>query len=768
VIPSTENRQFAQSGSEDEVAFGISSKDTAHIMGILRDSLYTDRIGAVVREYSANAWDAMREACRGDQPIHVHLPTADEQYFSVRDFGKGLSHEDVWEVFTQYGASTKRGDNTAVGMLGIGSKSAFAYADSFTITSWHNGVKRVYQAVLNNDIGSVLKMAEEPSDEPSGVEIHVEVGYDDINRFYDRAASLYRYFDPKPQFSGCVPRFSDNDHGTKLSSGIVTSFDSNTYETFTCVMGCIPYRLDADKLDLDYKTREALFIRGTLFVTVGEVDIAANREELKYTKRTQTALKEKIFALQDEFVQHAVEEIEKAPTGWGRRMAAAKYKNMKFTDLISKTYLKDVQILDDCSSLTVRRKTYPSFFKADPGFSIVRYTSRDRRAPEYHPAAIFHVRSGVKVYILDSDKSMKGYTSLHDSQNVYVVARVSEDKKSKIDQVDFDSTLKQLEEYFKSVQLDGIEVGKVSMLEWNAWWKRESSERPKIKAPRGDVLLCSDLKAVCRTAGKGNSNGARSVLWEAPQDGDEPVATDPYVVLDRFAINHPKVAELLQHYLEVIEHEGRTLPPRLWGYKTTGDKPFDAAKAVGTPLQPWLTGCANRLMDENKTDYNVFRQTIVATGSSRSRSMYQQREDTRRAAKDMKRMFKAFGKAHLLSKLFIQRAVALNEVRKLRRNAKKWAFLSSLHDFVLTTKQVAGEKTNEEIVLDSFLENVPAKYHDYLKKESISTISGLTPYSDDDFARYVYVIKMIDQMEKLTEENAMLLGLLSNDGEESA
>ena len=73
---------------------------------------------------------------------------------SVRDYGPGLSHDDMFRVFTRYGRSTKRDSNEVVGMLGIGSKSGFAYADTFTVVSRHGGRVRTYVAALDeSEIG---------------------------------------------------------------------------------------------------------------------------------------------------------------------------------------------------------------------------------------------------------------------------------------------------------------------------------------------------------------------------------------------------------------------------------------------------------------------------------------------------------------------------------------------------------------------------------------------------------------------------------------
>src|SRR4029077_7352887 len=122
-------RSVATSLPADSAAFGISAADSAHIMTILRDTLYSDKILAIMREYGANAWDANREAGRGQEPIEVTIPARGAPTLVIRDHGPGLSRDDIKKVYTQYGASTKRDSDLAVGMLGIGSKSGFAYTD---------------------------------------------------------------------------------------------------------------------------------------------------------------------------------------------------------------------------------------------------------------------------------------------------------------------------------------------------------------------------------------------------------------------------------------------------------------------------------------------------------------------------------------------------------------------------------------------------------------------------------------------------------------
>lgn len=142
-------RVVTNSGTLGSAEFGISQKHAAHIMGILRSTLYSRKALAVLTEYGTNAWDEHRQAGIGDKPIHVVMPTAFKPTLKIRDFGRGLSEHDVLHIYTQYGESTKRDTNDAAGMLGIGCKAGFAYTDQFTVTSWHAGTKSVYVAVLD-------------------------------------------------------------------------------------------------------------------------------------------------------------------------------------------------------------------------------------------------------------------------------------------------------------------------------------------------------------------------------------------------------------------------------------------------------------------------------------------------------------------------------------------------------------------------------------------------------------------------------------------
>lgn len=135
---------------------------SAKAFAILSSGLYSNKIRAVIRELSTNAVDSHVAAGKKTTPFDVHLPNTLEPHFSIRDYGTGLSDEQVNKIYTTYFESTKSDSNDYVGALGLGSKSPFSYTDNFTITAIKDGIKGVYTAFINGQgVPSIAKMASE-------------------------------------------------------------------------------------------------------------------------------------------------------------------------------------------------------------------------------------------------------------------------------------------------------------------------------------------------------------------------------------------------------------------------------------------------------------------------------------------------------------------------------------------------------------------------------------------------------------------------------
>lgn len=179
-------------------SFSIKASPIA--FDILSSKLYSNPVLAVVRELLTNAYDSHVAAGNTDKEIDVVFPTALDTEFSIRDYGTGLSKEDVMTLYTTFFDSTKSNSNDFTGGFGLGSKTPFSYTSSFTVTSFFNGTKYVFLATKKDGYPSILPLAEEPTNEPNGLLIRIPVNKDNGTlagtRFFEEAKD-YLIFMPE-------------------------------------------------------------------------------------------------------------------------------------------------------------------------------------------------------------------------------------------------------------------------------------------------------------------------------------------------------------------------------------------------------------------------------------------------------------------------------------------------------------------------------------------------------------------------------------------
>lgn len=115
------------------------------LMLALSINLYTNPKLAVAREVLCNANDTHIEAGVTDKPIRITI-TADNDLI-IQDFGYGIPHDKLPEIYGTYGESTKADDSKTTGGFGLGCKTPFAVADSFRVVNERDGIKSVWQMV---------------------------------------------------------------------------------------------------------------------------------------------------------------------------------------------------------------------------------------------------------------------------------------------------------------------------------------------------------------------------------------------------------------------------------------------------------------------------------------------------------------------------------------------------------------------------------------------------------------------------------------------
>ena len=270
----------------ESVAMRLDPNATAHLMSVLTD-LYSDTELAVLREYSTNALDAHTEA-GVTRPIEVTLPSPLAPFLRVKDYGTGLSAADIRDVFSSYGTSTKRGTNAAVGMLGLGCKSALTYADSFTVVSTKDG--RTIQVSVSRDEdggGSMTVVSDEPSADADGTEVVVPSKRGDT--FARKASAFFRYWaDGTVLVNGEPPT---RVGGLWLSDSLLLTDEA---DADTVVMGNVSYPFLDDMDDAHNRPSYRRGYSGGLylvaFVSIGDVAFVPSREALQSTRRTKEKL----------------------------------------------------------------------------------------------------------------------------------------------------------------------------------------------------------------------------------------------------------------------------------------------------------------------------------------------------------------------------------------------------------------------------------------------------------------------------------------------
>ena len=301
-------------------SFNAKPKNLGYLISLIRDQIYSDKILAVIREYSCNAFDANTMSGKPTTPIIVTLPSKLNPEFKVRDYGNGLNDQDIEDIFISYCESTKRESNEAIGTMGIGSKSGFAYGDSFMVTSYNNGIKTVYDCILDSSaMGSCIELLSEPMKETDkeGIEITINVKKDDTELFRSKAVNFFKYWDVKPELVGFTAEELKVAEKAILFSGSnwtiygeenQRSYYRNNNNESLALMGNIAYpinwknvRLPATKNGesdamLQYLTGAQLIIR----FPIGSLQFAPSREALQYTDYTNTAIANAVTVIMSE------------------------------------------------------------------------------------------------------------------------------------------------------------------------------------------------------------------------------------------------------------------------------------------------------------------------------------------------------------------------------------------------------------------------------------------------------------------------------------
>ena len=154
----------------DDVSLSIA--EDAFSFETLFRSIYDNPLISMVRELTRNAFDA-HQVSGTDRKVDMKLTN---DLFYIRDYGNGISPEELKSLVSVMMKSSKRGDASTTGGYGLGSKTPFSLllnkstSNSCTMTSICDGIKTVYDLQLDDKGRPLYKViSSTETDEHSGV-----------------------------------------------------------------------------------------------------------------------------------------------------------------------------------------------------------------------------------------------------------------------------------------------------------------------------------------------------------------------------------------------------------------------------------------------------------------------------------------------------------------------------------------------------------------------------------------------------------------------
>lgn len=295
-IKTKQNTVLTNTGSAQGMS--VDESEQALFFQIMSSQIYQYKIRAVVRELVCNAVDSHKEA-NTDKPIIVKVPNTLEPWFSVQDFGTGMSDEFIHQVYTKALKSTKRSSGEAIGGFGVGKLAPLSYVDQFTLESVYEGVHTLYSVYKSEagvpDITTIQSFA---TDKPNGVTVKVVADQHSFAEFYSEVAACLRWL---PQESFSVVGSTEEFKGLQGSwSSLVegcSSVSRCSYMVLPCkelnehtvVVGGVAYSIPSS---VDLGNLQQVIGKGymspclAINVGINDVEVAISRESLSATPST--------------------------------------------------------------------------------------------------------------------------------------------------------------------------------------------------------------------------------------------------------------------------------------------------------------------------------------------------------------------------------------------------------------------------------------------------------------------------------------------------
>lgn len=345
----TQKVNVTRSAAFQEEFFSIA--DPAMVLETLRSRMYPNPIKTIVQEISSNGRDANREIGTPDVPIVITLPhSLNNNIFSIRDNGLGITPHRMSNVFIKFCASTKRESDEQTGGYGYGAKTPWAYGDQFTIVSvtpehlfedqtgeLHEEcrVRREYIAYIDETrLGKMALVNEAATLEEQGTTIIIAVKESDTREFQNWVIDRLKYWSVRPVILGNStfewPKINKKFEG-KDGKWFIAGEQYGISFSFLLIDE-IPYPLNPTNANLyESLTKEELKLfhhQLCLVFNTGEIPVVANRDDIDYAKdATKNLIAERFRQAYQELKQICNDKIANAQNLWEANVQFIKVKD---------------------------------------------------------------------------------------------------------------------------------------------------------------------------------------------------------------------------------------------------------------------------------------------------------------------------------------------------------------------------------------------------------------------------------------------------------
>ena len=285
------------------IDFGIDKENIGVLFRGFSDTLYSNKIGSIVRELTSNCFDSHREAKVKDDVVII-LQNADpltgkNGKICFKDVGVGLSPKRIEDIYSKYFSSTKRETNNEIGGFGIGAKSPLAYTDVFEVNTIHNGIAYNYIVHRGEQVPMIKLVSKKATDERNGTSVILPVRPGDEEKFISECKHQLRFFDNITYKGMNINNNYKIYKGKHWIASLHGEREDVEYRLSIC-LGGVSYPLDSNQVKFDSYFTEYNNTSVALNFDIGEIDVTMSRENIEYNDRSIKAIQEKYALVQEE------------------------------------------------------------------------------------------------------------------------------------------------------------------------------------------------------------------------------------------------------------------------------------------------------------------------------------------------------------------------------------------------------------------------------------------------------------------------------------